>query len=166
MRPGDQGCDRRERFGRIEIEIGKQYGIIRNIRADHEQGVAVGRRRGDGFGADGGAAARPVLDDHVLADSILKVPGDDASESVDRPARGERHDQLDGLGRVILCGGGAGGHHAGEHSRAERPIHSHRRLLARSVLLYRCTVTVPLSGWGSNGRAAGDGSLEPLCRKS
>ena len=110
MRPGDQGCDPSQRLGRIEIEIGKQHGVVGDVRADDEQRVAVGRRRRDGLGADGGAATRPVLDDDVLADPVLQVLGDDAGERVDRAAGEERHDQLDGLCRIVLRPGRADGH--------------------------------------------------------
>ena len=99
MRPGDEGRDRRERLGRIEIEIGKQHRVIRDVRADHEQRVAVRRRRCDGLGADGGAAARPVLDDDVLAEPVLQVRATTrASASTGPPAR-------NGTISLMVCAG-------------------------------------------------------------
>ena len=83
MRPGHQGCDRCERLGWIEIEVGKQHGVISDVWADDEQRVAIGCRRRDRFGADGGTAARAVLDDDVLGEPVLQVLRDDAGKSID-----------------------------------------------------------------------------------
>ena len=95
-----------ERLGGIEIEIGEQHGVVSNVRADDEQRVTVRRCRRGRLGADAGAAAGAVLDDDILADPGLQMLRDDASQRVDRPARGERHDQLDGLRRIVLRGDG------------------------------------------------------------
>ena len=128
MRPRDQSRHPCEPLGRIEIQIGKQHGVIRNVWADDEQRVAVRRRGGDSLGADRCAAARAVLDDDVLADPALKVLGDDAGEGIDRPAGGERYDQLDGLCGVVLRLGRGGGHREAEQRRREYPNDCHSRL--------------------------------------
>jgi hypothetical protein len=47
--------------------------------------------------ADGGAAAGPVFDDHVLAHPVLQMLRDDAGERIHRTAGRKRHDDLDRL---------------------------------------------------------------------
>ncbi len=78
-------------------------------RGGQQQGVAVGRRLGDGVGADrSGRAAGAVLDDEVLPHRLVELLHQDAGDAVDRSAGRERHHHGDrargvGLGR---CGRG------------------------------------------------------------
>jgi hypothetical protein len=86
-------------------------GCERGDTAD-QQGVAVGLGGGRGAGADRPAGAGPVVDDHLLSEHRRQPLRDQAAHHVDRPAGGERHDQLDRLGRIGLRARCAGGEEA------------------------------------------------------
>ena len=77
--------------------------MITWTEADHQQRVAVGRRLGDGVGADGaGRAAGAVLHDEVLADRLVELLHQDARDAVDRSAGRERHHDGDGARGIGL----------------------------------------------------------------
>ena len=80
---------------------GIDYQRARSRDAD---GVAVGRRLDDGIDADRAAGADPVLDHHRLLERIAHRRRDCARQHVGRSASGERHDQPDRLGRIVLRG--------------------------------------------------------------
>src|SRR3954470_16115192 len=71
-------------------------------RAD-EQRVAVGRALRRRLGADGGAGAGLVFDDHRLAQAQGELFPDRAGDDVDTAARWERRDEADRARRVLLC---------------------------------------------------------------
>ena len=125
MRPGHGGRDRNQALCRIEVEIGKQHRVVGEVRADEQQRVAVRLRRRHRFGPDGGAAARAVLDDDVLAEPALQMLHDHARQRIDRPSRHERHDHLDGLCRIglRLCCNQAPSQH--QRGRDEATAHVH-----------------------------------------
>ena len=62
---------------------------------DAEEGVTVGRRLDRGFGAEISAGARPVVDQHGLAEARRHLLGDEPRGEVGPAARRERHDELD-----------------------------------------------------------------------
>src|SRR3954466_15531772 len=71
-------------------------------RAD-EQRVAVGRALRRRLGADGGAGAGLVFDDHRLAQAQRKLFPDRARDDIDAAPRRERRDEADRARRVLLC---------------------------------------------------------------
>ena len=88
--------------GHAECRVGDHRG------RRQQDGVAVGFRLGDDLGADDGAAARLVLDDHRLAQQSGELLGDDAGGGVGRSARRIGHDETDGpLGKGLRAAGGA-----------------------------------------------------------
>ena len=97
---------------RDEIPARIVTGILSEQRTGDERGDAADEQRMTiGFGGGGGprpdcaAGARPVVDDHLLAERgrqpLCRQPGHD----VDRPAGRKRHDQPDRLGGIGLCAG-------------------------------------------------------------
>ena len=101
---------RRDRHQRDRREIRDRVVRKLRIRAGRDrvgagraerQRVAVGRRLGRGVGADRAAGARPVLDDHGLAEPLAQPLRHDAGDDVGRAARREADDELDGLVRII-----------------------------------------------------------------
>jgi hypothetical protein len=70
----------------------------------HQQRVAIGRRLGDGIGADdAGGTARAIFDDEVLPDRLVELLHQNARDAIDRPARRKRHDDAHGARRIGLC---------------------------------------------------------------
>ena len=88
------------------------YGLEAQLRVERggdgvglrrqQQGVAVGRRLGHCLAADGGAGARPVVDDDLLLQALAEFGRDDAHGPVHRTARREGHDDADRAARVVL----------------------------------------------------------------
>ncbi len=73
-------------------------------RSRHQQRVAVGRRLGDGIGADdAGGTAGAIFDDEVLPDRLVELLHQNARDAIDRPARRKRHDDAHGARRIGLC---------------------------------------------------------------
>jgi hypothetical protein len=86
---------------------------VDDVRADvaHADGVAVGRRARRAGHADRTRGSRDVLDhDGLAAERLTHALADGSRERVARPARRERHDDGDRLGRKRLrrCGSDAG----------------------------------------------------------
>src|SRR5262249_30557064 len=76
---------------------------VDGVRAgDEKERVAVRGCARNRFGADDGAAAGPVLDDYRLSPGFGEFSGDDPSEQIGPAARRHRHDDADGLARVLL----------------------------------------------------------------
>src|SRR5262249_56619072 len=84
--------DRRDVADEIEIELVVERRIDRAGRTDQEERVAVCRRAHDRFGADVGAATRPVVDYELLAEPLRKPLADEARRDVVCAARRDRHD--------------------------------------------------------------------------
>ena len=99
---GDLG-DRREAPDRVVAGILHQcrHHAERRAGAD-QQRVAVGLGAGHRLRSERAARARPVLDHHALSEARWHHLRDHAGGDVGRSARSERHDQLDGLGRIGL----------------------------------------------------------------
>ena len=89
------GADRREILERIVGEVLERRRRNDVIGRGVQQRVAVGLGGRDRLGADGGAGAGPVLDDHRLTQRRGQMVADQPSDDVDRRAGGERHDDLD-----------------------------------------------------------------------
>ena len=75
---------------------------------DHQQGVAVGLGLGDHLRRNDASGPAAVLDDHLLAELLTELGGDQAPDDVVAAAGRERDDQPHGLRRIILCGDGGG----------------------------------------------------------
>ena len=69
--------------------------------ADH-QGVAVGRRLGDGARPDGTAGPGAVLDHELLAERLAHMLGDEPRQNIVAAAGGERHHHGDRPGGIDL----------------------------------------------------------------
>jgi len=77
--------------------------FVGRVRVGHrEQRVAVGRGLRDSIAADDGAGAGAILDDEGLLERLGKVLRQHAGIDVGRPARTKRHDDLHGMGGIIL----------------------------------------------------------------
>jgi hypothetical protein len=76
----------------------------------HADGVAIGRRLGDGVDADRQRAARAVIHDYRLAEALPKRWRDEARDIVSRASRRLRHDEADRPLRIPigLCGRAGG----------------------------------------------------------
>ncbi len=61
-----------------------------------EQRVAVGGRVRDRFGGDRSHSAGPIFNDELLSKLLAEALPDDPRHAIAVPARGERHDDLDG----------------------------------------------------------------------
>ena len=105
---GDDGAaryqaDRRKGALRVVREIAIQCGRDgERARAAVKERVAVRRRLCGGGRADGAASARAVVDDDGLAESLGELLADEAADDVGRPARRERHDEMDRLRGIAL----------------------------------------------------------------
>ena len=87
--------DRRKAGDRVIAEVLVERGADgERARACEQQRVAIGLGRRDELRREGAAGARPVLDDDRLAEPGRQMLRDEACHHVDRPARRERHDQL------------------------------------------------------------------------
>jgi hypothetical protein len=86
----------------IEIELVVERRIDRAGRTDQEERVAVCRRAHDRFGADVGAATRPVVDYELLAKPLRKPLADEARRDVVCATRRDRHDQAHRPRRIGL----------------------------------------------------------------
>jgi hypothetical protein len=110
--------------------------IDRHVPAGcHDHGVAVGRglrRRRHG---DETIAAGPVLHQHLLAPGFRQLGAEDARGNVGDAARGIGHQDVDGLGRVIL---GLRGRRAKNDERDDTCDPSHEHLLRRRVASITC----------------------------
>jgi hypothetical protein len=94
---------RRQILERVVGHARAQAGID-HVRGDHDaERVAVGRGLGHRVGADHGARAGFVLDDHRLAPHLLHLGGDQPADDIGRAAGRERDDQTDGLDGKLLC---------------------------------------------------------------
>jgi hypothetical protein len=91
-------------------------------RGGDPDGVAVGRRLGDGIGADIAARSDAVLDHDLLADARAELLRDDARDDVRAAAGGERHDEAD---RPVRPSGIAGLGHGGARNRRRRQRDRH-----------------------------------------
>ena len=118
-RVGERG-DRRK----VALDVVGQLLEQRRVDGDlaerrDEEGVAVGRRLGDGRHPDEAVAAGPVLDDHLLAPRFRELLPDDARGDVGDPARRERDHEADRLGGPGLRGGGGEGGEEGAGDEAD-----------------------------------------------
>jgi hypothetical protein len=69
-------------------------------------GVAVLRRAGGYFGADGAAGAAAIFNDEGLVQRLRQAVGNQTRDHVGDAARTVRHDDLDRMARPILCARG------------------------------------------------------------
>jgi hypothetical protein len=118
------GRDRREGGGGIERHRLEQRLGQRDATREHEQGVTVRRRRGDGAGGDDAARPGPVLDHHLGVGALGEFVRQQADGDVGKAARSERHDDADRPARVRrLCLRGDGRYGAEEKGdqHARRP---------------------------------------------
>ena len=104
MRITEHARHRGEALEWVEVHARIEHRRVDQVRPDEEQRVAVGRRGHHRFQPDRCAAARLVLDHHVLAEAGLDVLGDDARGGIDRRAGHKRHDHLDEAVRIDLRG--------------------------------------------------------------
>ena len=99
----DRAHDRREVLHRVVRHLRVDADVDRERRdVAEQQRVAVGRRLGDGVGADHAARAGAVVDDDRLAERLGQRLLHDARIEIDRAARRERHDDADRLRRIRL----------------------------------------------------------------
>ena len=70
-------------------------------RHEHD-GVAVRRRFHRLLHRDDAAGAAPVVGDHLLAEPIAKLGGNEAGDDVDAAARSKRNDEPYRPGRIVL----------------------------------------------------------------
>ena len=94
---------RRKIFEGIERHLRVQARVHGEGRCRHEQRVPVGLAARDHAGADDGPGARPVVDDHVLAQVFGHLIGQDARDGIGATTGRERHDEPDrlvGIGRL------------------------------------------------------------------
>ncbi len=94
---------------RVERQLGEQRGIGGQAVGRHHDGVAVRRSLGHCLHADIGAGAGAIVDDDGLLEQHAHLLPDRARHDIHPAARGIRHDEPDGPGRVGLGAGGAGG---------------------------------------------------------
>src|SRR5262249_43989702 len=99
---GGDVAERREIGSRIEARRLAQAGRQRQRRAGEQQGVAVGRRVGDHVGAERGAGARAVVDDHRLAKAFRKFLRHRAPDAVESAAGRVGNDERDAARRIVL----------------------------------------------------------------
>ena len=95
--------------------------------------VAVGRRLGDRVGRDVAGGARPVLDDHRLAERLGDLGAHHAGERVDGAAGDERHEdahRLVGVGLGERAAGVEAERRNSDRNRKAQPFH--RRTLPRA----------------------------------
>jgi hypothetical protein len=103
---GRHGAERREARDRVEpLRLG-QTGRERQRRSGLKQRVAVGRRVGDGLGAEIPARAGLVVDDDRLARPLGELLADGAGNRVEAAARRVGDDDRDAARRVGLGRGG------------------------------------------------------------
>src|SRR5215211_8864702 len=99
-------ADRLEVLGRIVFEVGIERGssTVRPHVTHHDR-VAVGPRLCGTGNARGSASAGNILDNELLAEGPGEMFADGPRDDVGRPARGERYDDSDRAGGIVLCGG-------------------------------------------------------------
>ena len=76
-------------------------------RGEHQQGVAVSRRACDRLQGEIAAAARPVVDNHRLAEPLRQRMTNESRDDVGRAAGGNEDDQSHWPGRIGLRPSGA-----------------------------------------------------------
>ena len=111
-RVGDHEDTRVAKFGdRREIAQHIETRLCVDVRVDddgaviaEQQRVAVRRALGDQFRADVAGRARPVFDDHRLAETRAELVGDRARAVVGNAARGERNHDAHCLCRPLRVG--------------------------------------------------------------
>ena len=74
----------------------------RDIGTEQIQRMAVGRRTGGHFRGNHTTTARPVINNHLLAEGFAEFVTNHAGGGIVAAARGERNNQTYGFGRVIL----------------------------------------------------------------
>jgi hypothetical protein len=157
-RVGDQ--DHRNEIGARIVGRRHVHRLADRVRADRAQGehVAVDVGVGDAQRAGDPAAARNVLDDHLLAQHLAEVGLQVARETIERAARRERNDHRHGPGRPVLGRHLAGSEHGGSRKREKDSEGSHhgprasrcrRRLVARHHTDFRSLQQAPALGAGS-----------------
>jgi hypothetical protein len=127
-----------EALDRVVVEVLEQRRPDRQRGgAGEQQRVAVRLGVGDRARADGGAAARAIVDDHGLPKARGDVAAHQARNGVGRPARRKRHDQFDGAVRIRLRGGigeGEAGANGRDGEQKNRP-ETHRRPWGTAFLI-------------------------------
>ena len=134
------GRDAGHRYGlqiaqRVIAGVGEQRWVHRIGHAVHQQRVAVGRRVHHLLRGDVAARTWLVFDDHVLAHLGRELRAQQARHDVGGAARGEGHDDADGL-----VGPGGVGHAApgeGCGQQADQPGLHHKRSPVRWARVLR-----------------------------
>ena len=98
---------RREGLLRVVSDVLVQPGVGGVGELHDQDGVAIGRRAGHFLGADHGAGAWLVVDDHRLLPVVAQVLGREPAQRVIEAAGRIGHDDAHRLGRVLLRLGGA-----------------------------------------------------------
>jgi hypothetical protein len=94
--------DRREIAQRVERHAAVEMWIDRDLAVRKQPyRVAVGRRLGDQLGGDVAVRARPVLDDHRLAERLRQLLRQHARRDVGRAAGRDRNDEADRARRKL-----------------------------------------------------------------
>jgi len=94
--------NRRDVVDKIVAELLEQRRVDRIDRIDEEQRVAVCWRAHYGLGPNIVAAARPVLDDELLAEPLRQPAGDQARRDIGRRAGGRGDDHAHGARGIGL----------------------------------------------------------------
>ena len=147
-------ADLREAFRRIvpEVRIKRRRRRLRPHVADRD-GVAVRRGLGGAGHAETAAGAADVLDDEGGAERAPHVLADQAGDDIGRPARGERHDDIDRFGRILLRGRRqTPRRQRNKTTRSQETNAPHRALLRRSAR----------RSWTLKLRRASDGLMQPF----
>ena len=162
-----RGCDHRDRHEvlvGIERHLRHQRGRRDEIAGGDQDRVAVGRRLGDGIGAERAARARAVLDHHRLAERLAELLPDQAGGHIGDAAGRERHDDADRAPGICLrLRGQEGQSEEGAcHKQGERVLQRSPRSARRND-----TPQFPMSGKCFRHRDAFDEAGETMnCRIS
>src|SRR6516225_6603047 len=99
----DDRCDRRDVAEEIEIELVVKRRVDCARRAEEAQGIAVGSRAHDCFGADIAAGAGTIFNDELLTQPLRQPLPDQPRSNVGRTSGSERNDQAHRPCRIGLC---------------------------------------------------------------
>ena len=98
----DDARDGRDVADEIEIELVVERRVVRVRTGGQEKRIAVRRRAHDGFSSDIATAARPILDDELLAEPLGQRLCDQPREDVGPTARGKANDDAHRPRRIGL----------------------------------------------------------------
>ncbi len=125
----DHHRHRDEVLDRVERQLRVERRHAGHRAGEHQQRVAVGRRFRDQVGAKIAAGAGPVVDDDRLLHQLLHPLADLLGEQADAAARPIRHDDADGVARIVLRQRGRGADQRqaqGKLKAQQQPSHLYR----------------------------------------